>query len=74
MSTYVTIRLMFGAHVASRLAIGCGIICSALLLQHSFKIRDFCLQDSCLGLVSIESPLAKLSLHILNHVFDLELQ
>ena len=69
--TYILIRFVFRAHIALWLAFGGRSICSALLFQPSLQIFDFGLQNGDLVLVSIESSLTVLALHMINHILNL---
>ena len=74
MHTYILISFVFGALSTPAVVAISSVLRSFLLLELLLKIGNLGLQGAKLAAVSVESPLTKLSLHVLDHVVDLSSQ
>lgn len=72
--TYIFISFVFGALIAPALVTISSGLGSFLLFKLLLKISNLGLQGTKLAAITIESTLTKLTLHVLDHVFDLSRQ
>lgn len=72
--TYIFISFVFGALIAPALVTISSGLGSFLLFNLLLKISNLGLQGAKLAAITIESTLTKLTLHVLDHVFDLSSQ
>ena len=72
--TYIFISFVFGALIAPALVTISSWLGGFLLFKLLLKISNLSLQGAKLAAITVESALTKLTLHVLDHVFDLSRQ